>query len=234
MLVSLVVPTYNESENIVPFTTELAKEALKESIDLEIVVVDDNSPDGTWKLVGELEKDPPRGVQVRLIHRRGERGLASAVITGWRYCRGEIIGVTDADGSHPAENLHRMLEPFLQQRCDVVFGSRYIEQGSFGDWPALRHLISKVAAFLSRPLTKVQDCISGYLFFRRNVIRGIRIRPTGYKIGLDILVRGNYSKVEEVPYHFVNRKRGASKMGSRELLHYLDQLVRLYLYRLTH
>ena len=225
-LVSLIIPTFNERANVKILIPEVEK--YLKGIPHELVIVDDNSPDRTWQVAGSFKKHFP----VRVIRRLGEKGLATAVIRGFKEARADILGVMDADLSHPPEKLKELLKPFLGHSHDLVIGSRLIRGGSVEDWPFFRKLISWGARLLARPLTPVKDIMSGFFFFRRNVIKGIELKPVGYKILLEILVKGHYKGALEVPYIFRNREVGQSKLGPGEYWNYLRHLARLYLWEL--
>lgn len=227
-MVSIVIPTYNERGNIEKLTPEIFSSCKSLNADVEVVIVDDNSPDGTGKVAEELGKK----YNVRVIHRPGKLGLASAVIKGFSESRSEILGVMDADMSHPPQILPRLIEPILKNETDVVLGSRYVKGGGVEVWPWHRRLMSKAATLMARPLTKVKDPMSGLFFLKRSVIEGVKLRAKGYKIGLEILVKGSYSGILEVPYVFRNRFVGKSKIGASEYYYYLGSLARLYTYKL--
>lgn len=222
-LVSLIIPTYNESKNIKTLIPEVEK-ALK-SVPHEIIVVDDNSPDKTWHVASSFKS-------VRIIRRIGERGLATAVIRGFKEAEGTILGVMDADLSHPPEKLKELVQPLLVYEQDLTIGSRLVRGGAVEEWPFFRKLTSWGARLLARPLTPVKDIMSGFFFFRRSVIRGVELKPVGYKILLEILVKGHYRHVLEVPYVFRNREVGKSKLNSAEYWNYIKHLSRLYSWKL--
>jgi len=229
MRVSIVVPTYNESGNLEELVSRVDAALSAARVDYEVVVVDDASPDGTGELAERLAQEYP----VSVIHRSGKLGLSSAVIEGFAKASGDIVGVMDADLSHPPQTLPKVLAPLLAGSADLVVGSRYVEGGAIAGWPLLRRMTSRGAVLLARPLTPVKDCVSGYFFFRRQVIEGVKLKARGYKIGLDVLVRGRYNKVVEVPFTFSDRAKGKSKLSPGEYAKYLRHLASLYFYRLT-
>ncbi len=223
--VSIVIPTYNECENITEIVTHLAHTL--SDIDYELIVVDDGSPDGTAEVAEELcEKYP-----VRVVRRR-DRGLASAILTGFDYAKGEILGVLDADGQHPPGDALQFIRA-IDEGNDIVLGSRYVDGGGIDGWTFGRKLMSKGAIALAKPLLAgVRDPISGYFFIRRAVIENVQLKPTGYKLGLEILVKGRWSKVKEIPITFRMRKKGESKVDSKEIYEYIHLLLGLYIYRI--
>lgn len=225
MELSIIIPTYNEAENI-----ENLLHAINSIVNTyEIIVVDDNSPDGTGKIAESLKVNYPNLI---IIHRIDEKGLASAVVEGFKRAHGEIIGVMDADFSHPVEALPRMVEPILKGQTDLVIGSRYTAGGEILGWGLVRKLTSKGAILLARPLTPIKDCVSGLFFFKKTVIKDVDFNPQGYKIGLEVLVKGRFKSAVEIPYTFVNRKKGKSKLSLREYWDYLVHLSNLYRYKI--
>ncbi len=223
---SLVIPTYNESRGLEALIERVFDVLNRAAIPAEIVVVDDNSPDGTGEVAEELAGRFP----VKVVHRSGKLGLSSAVIDGWAVASGRILGVMDADLSHDAEILPDMVTSITEGGAEVAVGSRYIPGGGLGEWPWFRQVTSKFAVLLGRPICPVHDVTSGYLMFRRSVIQGVTLDPIGFKIGLEVLVRGRYHTFTEVPYTFVDRAAGKSKFGMHEIRNYLVQLFRLGLY----
>lgn len=228
MKVSLVIPTYNERDGLREMVAGLSAVLERTGQDYEIVIVDDNSPDGTGALADELARE----LKLLVVHRVGKLGLSSAVIDGWKQATGEILGVMDADGSHDANILPAMVRAVAEGGADVAVGSRYVPGGGMGDWPVRRQIISRVACFMGQAICPVRDVTSGYLVFRREVIEGVSLDPIGFKIGLEVLVRGHYRTFTEVPYVFTDRKVGQSKLTFKVIRQYLVQLGRLILYRL--
>ena len=144
------------------------------------------------------------------------------------------MGVMDADGSHDETILPAMVDALMLTPAEVAVGSRYVSGGGMGDWPLVRQLISRVAVMLGSFLCPAKDVTSGYLLFRRDVLEGVSLDPIGFKIGLEVMVRGRYRTFTEVPYVFTDRKKGRSKLGGNEVLAYLVQLGRLLSYRYRH
>lgn len=219
----MIVPTYNEKDNI----DELVGRISKASPGAEIVIVDDNSPDGTSDRAKELAKS----FNMKVITRAGKLGLSSAVMEGFAAASGDILVVMDADLSHPPEKIPDLVGKIESREAEIVFGSRHVEGGSIENWPFYRKVVSKGAALMARGLTKVKDPMSGFFALKRSVIEGVTLDPVGYKIGLEILVKGKYTKVAEVPIRFANRKAGKSKLGGSEMLRYIDHVSMLYEHR---
>jgi len=222
--VSVVIPTYNEAGGIERLIAALDAMFKGAGIDDEIVIVDDNSPDGTGAIVDALAARYP----VRCLHRAGKLGLASAVIDGWATCTSPILGVMDADFSHDPAIIPDMIGAIQSGACELAIGSRYIPGGGITNWPWRRRVTSRVAIMLAMPLTPVKDITSGYLFCRRSVIEGVQLDPIGFKIGLEVIMKGKYRNAKEVPYVFTDRRVGSSKLNSGEIVNYLKQLVKIY------
>jgi dolichol-phosphate mannosyltransferase len=221
---SLVIPTFRERDNIAPLVRRLAQ-ALA-GVDYEIVFVDDNSQDGTEELVAELSAHYP----VRIIVRRDKRGLASAVVDGFGYVDASAIGVMDADLQHPPEVVPALLKA-IDDGADMAIGSRYVKGGGCEGWGLVRRIMSKGAGFLAHlflPSTRgIADPMSGFFMLRSGVIAGADLRPTGYKILLEILVAGSPRKVTEVPFVFVTRTAGESKLRLSQQVDYLKHIASL-------
>ena len=223
--VSVVIPTYREAENIPQVVPHVVDALRGTGRTFEIIIVDDNSRDGTDRAVQQLAEG---GLPVRLVKRTGERGLSSAVIRGFQEAAGEVLVCMDADLSHPLEAIPRLLEA-LADGSDFVIGSRYVPGGSTdGSWSLFRRLNSKVATLLARPFTRARDPMSGFFALPRKVYeRAAPLDPVGYKIGLELIVKCGCRRVREVPIHFSERVRGESKLDLRERLRYLLHLKRL-------
>lgn len=216
----LILPTYIEAENIPPLADRL-KNALK-GYNHEVLVVDDASPDGTGK---EAEK---HGLKV--LRRSGKLGISSAFIEGTQTIESEIVGLMDADLQHPPELVPQMFKEIGE--ADIVVASRYTEGGKIEGWPLHRKIVSKIATILAHILLprtrKIKDPMSGFFLLRREVIQDINMsRSKGFKILLEILVKGKYEKVVEVPYTFQERERGESKLNRKQIWEYIKDLYRL-------
>jgi dolichol-phosphate mannosyltransferase len=229
MLLSLIIPTYNERQNIISLIRRVTFALEKVTDNFEIIVVDDDSPDGTWQVAEELAKE---NSHLRVIRRRGEKGLATAVVAGWKAAKGEILGVMDGDLQHPPETLPELLNSILNTNADIVVASRHVDGGGVSEWSLIRRFISWGAASLASLmlpgiLRLVRDPMSGYFFIKRSVIESVSLKPEGYKILLEVLARGKYQTVVEVPYIFEERKEGGSKLGSKQYLEFFTHLGRL-------
>ncbi|MBI4343600.1 MAG: glycosyltransferase [Candidatus Omnitrophica bacterium] len=222
-MVSVIIPTYNERPNVEPLLARLAtvRKILREP--LEVLIVDDASPDGTAELAEGLLQQRALG---RVVKRQGRRDLAGAVLDGVRHAQGDLIGVMDADLSHPPELLP-VLAGAVHDGCDLAIASRYVKGGGVEGWAWHRRWLSRMANVLAQPLTRVRDASSGYFVCQRRVIESGALRLSGFKILLELLASGRISRVTEVPYVFVDRRAGASKLSTRPMWAYLSQLARL-------
>ena len=217
-MISVVVPTYNEAATVPQLAARLG--GALAGRDWELVVVDDGSPDGTAEAAAALAPALP----VRVVRRAGKLGLASAVVAGFAAARGDTLVVMDADLSHPPEVVPRLVDA-LADGTDLAVGSRYVQGGGTVDWPLRRRIVSRVACLMGNLLVPVRDATSGFFALRRAVVEGVRLDPIGFKIGFEVIARGRYGRVVEVPYTFRDREAGRSKFGTREVVNYGVQLV---------
>jgi dolichol-phosphate mannosyltransferase len=217
LVISVIVPTYNEAESLPPLVERLG--AAMSGHTWELVVVDDGSPDGTAEVANRLSARHP----VWVVRRGGKAGLASAVIAGFKESRGDVLVVMDADLSHPPETVPALVKA-IDEGADLAVGSRYVSGGAVKDWPLRRRMVSRVACLMGNVLVPVRDATSGFFAVRRTAIDGVHLNAIGFKIGLEVIARAKAKKVVEVPYTFRDRELGASKFGRREVLQYLQQL----------
>jgi dolichol-phosphate mannosyltransferase len=222
MKLSLVIPTYNEKENIQKLIKKIQEEFKENKINGEIIIVDDNSPDSTGKIVEDLKK---KQKNLKVIHRSGKLGLSSAVLEGWKIADGEILGVMDADLSHPPEKIKELFGAIEIGEADFTIGSRYIKGGKIEGWNLKRKLMSKTSTLLSRVYTKVKDPMTGYFMIKKEVIKNVDLNPKGFKILLEIIIKGKYQNIKEIPIIFINRIEGKSKAGTKEIFYYLQNLI---------
>jgi dolichol-phosphate mannosyltransferase len=220
---SLVVPTYNESQSLEDLCLAVDAAMKQTEYKYEIIIVDDNSPDGTAERAQELSARFP----IQVLKRPGKLGLSSAVVDGWKIAAGDVLAVTDADLSHDPCILPSMIASIQSGRAEVAVGSRYIPGGGLGNWPLHRQIISRTAVLMGSAICPVRDVTSGYFALKRSVLDNVHINPIGFKIGLELLVRGRYSTFCEIPYIFVDREKGSSKLGWKEIRNYLVQLGQL-------
>jgi dolichol-phosphate mannosyltransferase len=216
--VLVVIPTYNEAENIVP----LAREVLAQDPSLEVLVVDDASPDGTGERVAAAAASEPR---LELLARPGKLGLGTAYLAGFRHGLEhgyDWVVTMDGDGSHPPRFLPAMLE--AGRASDLVVGSRYVQGGGIANWPPHRRALSAFASFYTRTLLglAVRDCTSGYRAYARRVLEAVDpfgVRSSGYSFLEEMLYRVARAgfRITEVPILFQDRTAGASKIDHREI-----------------
>lgn len=226
---SVIIPTYNERENL-PALFEKIDSALR-GIYFEAILVDDNSPDGTAELARHLAET--RYPWLRVIQRIDERGLATAILTGFREARGEYLAVIDADLQHPPILLPEMLARAEEENADIVVASRYTRGGRVEGWSKTRLLISKGATLLAHillpPTRQTTDPMSGYFLVKRDLVQSIlpRLKPRGYKVLIEVLAHAPNAKVVDIPYTFHQRLRGKSKLGLRTITDYILHLIQL-------
>lgn len=223
-MLSIVIPTYNEGDNVARIAGRI-REVLRDK-PYEVVFVDD-STDNTPELLSSLARQDPHVVY---RHRAGKRGLATAVLRGFQVAEGDIIAVMDADLQHPPEILVPMLWA-IEQGADIAIPSRFIPGGNDGGLSLKRKIVSATARYMGKALLRrlrnITDVTSGYFMFRRRVIEGVNLKPIGWKILIEILVRGTYTRVVEIPYGFKARSDGFSKMSVQEQLNYVRHLISL-------
>jgi dolichol-phosphate mannosyltransferase len=223
---SIVIPTYNEAGGIERLIGTLSGIFAANHLDGELVVVDDNSPDGTGAIVDALADRFP----VRCLHRPGKLGLSSGVIDGWRFARADSValGAMDADFSHDAAIVPRMVAALESGAYGLAVGSRYVKGGGIENWPLRRKVTSIIACALAWPLTPICDITSGFFLVKREALDGVELDPIGFKIGLEVAAKAKYRTFVEIPYVFKDRVVGESKLNGKEISNYLKQLRRLY------
>ncbi|MGB9372144.1 MAG: glycosyltransferase family 2 protein [Halobacteriota archaeon] len=225
---SIIIPTYNERENIPELLERIHRSMGPLGRPFEIVIVDDDSPDETWKVASQQ----PDGDQVRVIRRQDEKGLATAVLTGIQAANYDIVVVMDADLQHPPEKIPELVSR-VQNGADIAIGSRFAEHGALEGFSHLRRLLSKGADLLARTLFReirsIKDPESGFFAFKKSVIAHANLSPVGYKILLEILIQGDYTTVSEVGYTFDKRENGVSKFGVKNAVDYLHHTSSLFL-----
>lgn len=226
---SIIVPTFREARNIPILVPRVFDALAAAGWRAEMIIVDDNSCDGTEEAVAELAQRYP----VRVITRRGERGLSSAVLRGFDEARAELLLVMDADLSHPPERVPAVADAVRSGGADFCIGSRYVSGGTTADdWGLDRQLNSRVATWLARPLTRVRDPMAGFFCLRRDTWkRAAKLNPIGYKIALELLVKCRCRNAVEVPIVFSDRLYGESKLTTRQRIEYLRHLAALYRFK---
>ena len=227
---SIVVPTFRERDSLPHLFERIEALRTEQNLTLEVLVMDDQSNDGSAEYVRDCGHD-----WARMVVRDGPRGLSPAVLDGIQLSTNPVIVVMDADLSHPPEKIPDMI---LALACgpEFVIGSRYVPGGRTApEWGFFRWLNSRVATLLARPLTSAQDPMAGFFAFRRSELQKARyFNPIGYKIGLELIVKCGLENVGEVPIQFVDRRFGQSKLSLKEQLRYLQHLRRLYIYKFAY
>jgi dolichol-phosphate mannosyltransferase len=225
---ALAIPTLCEAGNLSALLDRVRFALDPLNVDYEILIVDDDSCDGTAEIVSTLAQQDPR---IRLLVRRGQRGLSGAILHGWENSDAAIVGVMDADFQHPPELLPE-LTAAIASGCDLAIGSRYTPGGGLGDWNVFRKLLSAAAVWATWPIQRLglraRDPMSGFFFVRRDCLTGIAFQQAGFKLLLEILVRARIASIREIPFAFGQRYRGASKANMKVALDYGRLLARLY------
>jgi dolichol-phosphate mannosyltransferase len=230
----LVIPTLNEAGNMQTLLSRLQSALQPVNVDYELIVVDDESTDGTAEVVQRYSEKEPR---VRLFVRKGQRGLAGAVIHGWAHTDATLLGVIDADLQHPPEVLPHLLAAVFDGK-DIAIASRYANNNreSVSEWSRARVFISRLSTWATTPLqrkdVRIKDPMSGFFVVRRECVEDIDLHPQGFKILLEILVKGRIKSTAEVPFHFATRLSGKSKADVKVALHYFSLLGKLSRYAL--
>ena len=229
--VSILVPTYNESQNIVGLLRSVA-EHLPKNLRVETIVIDDNSPDGTGRIVEDYIRNVQRAANhaIGIVHRRAREGLGSAILKGLQHSTGSSIVVLDSDFSHPPSLIPKLIEAIRRPHCDIAVASRYVEGGAVKGWPLRRKLLSRVATRIAKTGLGVEqdDPMSGFFAFKKSVVAGLKLDGLGYKMLLEILVKARGATVREIPYTFTDRRAGDSKLGAGTVVDYCRSVWRLY------
>lgn len=226
---SIVLPTYNEKDNLQAIVKEILNEFKNNSINGEIIIVDDNSPDGTGKIADRICR---KNSKVRVIHRIGRKGLSSAAMEGFELSNAKFVGLMDSDRSHPTGKIGEMFRLVKSDKAELVIGSRYVRGGKIElGW--YRNILSYIATSLARPLTNIKDPLTGFFIMKRSLLYKKKLYFKGFRTLLEILMVVRPEKVVEVPITFISRKKGKSKAGINEIFQYLSNLIRYYWRRLN-
>lgn len=221
-MLSIILPTYNEAQNIKKTISSLVNVLDEAKVPFEILVADDNSPDGTKNIVEKLSAKDKR---IRLLVRYADKGLSKAIVDGFEHAKGNFFLVMDADGQHDETIIPRMFAE--KEMYDIVVGSRYVKGGGFGSAPLYRLFVSRIASYLAFPLLgrkKIQDPMSGFFMVKKSLYEKVKkkINASGYKILLELLFAADDKvRIKEVPFHFKKREQGESKLGTKVILEYL-------------
>jgi dolichol-phosphate mannosyltransferase len=224
---TVIIPTFNEESNIERIISEVDLVFLHYKINGEILIVDDNSPDSTIALVKILKRSKDN---LNLLVRTEDHGLSQSVADGFIHASSEIFIVIDADLSHPPALIPTMYNE-IKRGYDVVIGSRYIKGGGIKKWPLKRRVISLGATFLGRILfPTISDPVSGFFALRKTVVEKSSLKPRGYKILLEVLGKGSWEKSKEIPFEFVDREIGSSKLKFTTIIEYARQVLDIILF----
>jgi len=226
---SIIVPTFQEVLNLPLLVAEIVGALAPEMLDWELIIVDDNSQDGSVEVCQRLRAE---GVPITIVVRTHMRGLSSAVVEGLGHARAPVLLVMDADLSHPADAIPCLYQA-ITEGADFAIGSRYVPGGSTDDqWSTYRWLNSKVASLLAKPLVSLSDPTAGFFAFPRSLLsRCARLNPVGYKIALEILIKSRATHIQEIPIHFRTRQFGKSKLKLQQQYLYLCHLFSLYKFK---
>jgi dolichol-phosphate mannosyltransferase len=244
LTLSIVIPTYNEAENILNLIYEITQ-TFPRTLAGEIIVVDDDSADNTGEIVEKyitsnqlsnkaFETSPRDNVSVKVIHQENKKGLIPAIIRGVESSVGDMILVMDADFSHPPEAIPRIIDELTEEPNCIVVASRYVDGGSILGWPYKRRIISNAATQIARyglNVRKVKDPLSGYFAFPKHIVKDLSFDTRGYKILLELLVKLSETvRIKEIPYTFSERKAGESKLDHNVIIDYVKAVWHLYRY----
>jgi len=231
--VSIIIPTYNESQNIIKILHSIG-EIMPKNIPTQTIVVDDNSPDGTGKLVEDYLKNIKKiaDYTIEIIHRKAKEGLGSAILKGIQHATGDTIVVMDSDFSHPPQIIPKLIESIKKYQYDIAVASRYIKGGKVQGWSLKRKTMSKFATLIAKKGLGIdtKDPMSGFFAFKKNIIKGLNIDAIGYKFLLEILVKTKDVTIKEIPYTFQDREFGSSKVSIKTIFDYYRSVWKLYRY----
>lgn len=228
---TVIIPTFNEEANIRNIVMAVDAVFHEHSLHGQILVVDDNSADATISIVHDLMSIKEN---VEILVREHDHGLSQSVADGFSHASSEVFIVIDADFSHPPVLIPRMYEE-IRKGNDIVIGSRYMEGGGIKKWPLKRRVISIGATFLGRLLfPDITDPVSGFFAIKKEVVDKAALKPKGYKILLEVLGKGNWEKDKEIPFEFVDREIGTSKLKFKTIVEYAEQVLDITLHSFTH
>ena len=228
---TVIIPTFKEEANIGNIITEVDAVFMRNNLKGEILVVDDNSPDATIAIVNVLKRTK---TNLNLLVRKADHGLSQSVAEGFTRALSEIFIVIDADLSHPPALIPIMFNE-IKAGNDIVIGSRYMNGGGIKKWPLKRRIISLGATFLGRTLfPTVSDPVSGFFAVRKTVVADAPLKPRGYKILLEVLGRGVWKRCKEIPFEFVDREIGSSKLKLITVIEYARQVLNIALFSFSH
>jgi dolichol-phosphate mannosyltransferase len=218
---SIIIPTYNESENMQDILSRIKSALPQDQYDFEILMVDDNSSDKTADIA-----ENALGNCGRVIRRKAVRSLSLSVLDGINQSSNDLVVVMDADGSHPPELIPEMIKA-INQGHDLIVASRYVAHAGSSGFPLSRKLVSRFACFIGNLVCPIRDNTSGFFCIKKESLNGVILTPRGFKIGLEVFAKAKYQSYKEIPYIFVNRIKGKSKLGIGAIFDYLVQVLRL-------
>ncbi|MFQ5431390.1 MAG: polyprenol monophosphomannose synthase [Nitrospinota bacterium] len=229
--ISVVIPTYNEAKTIAELIEQISLSFKDSDTVLEFIVVDDSSTDDTVKAAESIKEK----CNVKVIVRKDERGLATAVIRGWREASGRLFAVIDGDMQHPPEVIPHLFHDLNEHNADMAVASRKVAGGGTSNWESHRIIISSVATVIAKlclPITlrKVRDATTGCFMFKRECVDLSKLSPLGFKIFLEVLARGKFGKIVEIPYVFNQRSKGVSKMTFKQDALFILHLLKIGAY----
>lgn len=229
---SIVVPTFCEAKNISELIKRIAQVDFGKRL-FEVILVDDNSRDGTAEIVTNLQADYP---WLGLIVRMEQKSLSASAMEGFQAAKFPIVVLMDADLSHPPEKIPQMLAVLRDPRVDFVIGSRYISGGSADEiWPVSRKISSRFAALIAQLLLfkRIKDPLSGFFALRKHtLVLSKQLKPVGWKIGLELMLKCRCKNIKEIPIHFSERLYGKSKFNLRVIYEYLCHVKQLLLFKI--
>lgn len=230
--VSIILPTYNESQNILEVLRHI-KEIIPRQVSSQTIVVDDNSPDGTGHMVEEFVKNTKKVTNhdIEILHNKTKTSLSSAILDGIRHARGDTVVVMDCDLSHPPQLIPKLIE-VLRHRCDIAIASRYVRGGKIVGLPTKRRWISRLGTLTAKFCLGIKetDPMSGFFACRRSLFDGINFDGWGFKILMELIIKAKGARIVEIPYTFQERKFGKSKLDLGVLFTYVAAVWKLYWY----
>jgi dolichol-phosphate mannosyltransferase len=224
----MILPTYNEATNISTLVPLIAKHMRTRAY--EVIVVDDNSPDGTAHIARTLQA---HGYPVRVIVRKKVRGLASATLRGIRAAKYPLVAVMDSDMQHHPRYLPKMIRA-IEKGADMAIGSRYVQGGCFKKLTFVRKVLSLAAVFITKPLTGVHDPLGQFYMVRKSALKKVRFQKIGFRLSMEIMVKGAIQKIVEIPIVFQKRFTGKSKLNLTAAFTDLMLIAHLYWWKLIH
>lgn len=228
---SIIIPTFNESKNIIQILKKIEEVVPKNSL-TQAIVVDDNSPDGTGKIVENYLKNVKNiaNYYIDIVHRKTKAGLSSAILNGIQAAKGEMIIVMDSDLSHPPHIIPKLIDSLKKYQYDLAIASRYTKGGKIENWSLKRKLISRIATKIAKQFLNIEtkDPMSGFFAFKRQILDGKKFDAIGFKLLLEILVKTKGVNIAEIPYTFTDRQIGKSKLDLKTMFDYTKSVWKLY------